>query len=321
VRYTSRTVTVTAHTENLPEGDLEAYVYASATDEPFPGGSTTYDAAFVQVTGGVVSAREWHQTAGHFEATPTDRVTYTRTGPNLTIVADAAFLSFTGPGYFSVEIVSGTSNLRAPDGAGRVGYGPVSPAAIATSTALSLSSGTQKAGRAGVTATATVSPASAGVVTFLLDGVSPIAILPVVGGVATATVSPISKPGDHTVTAVFTPTDAVDAAASSSAPVAFAVVPQNTTNTSAKLSKRSQKLGGPASRLTIRVSKKAPGKVIVYDGKKKLRTITLKKGKASYTLSKKLKKGTHRLRVEFRPSNPGKYGPSRSKTVKLTVTR
>jgi hypothetical protein len=41
------------------------------------------------------------------------------------------------------------------------------------------------------------------------------------------------------------------------------------------------------------------GKATVYDGKKKIGTFTVKQGKGSYTLPKRLKKGTHKIKVKF----------------------
>jgi hypothetical protein len=57
-------------------------------------------------------------------------------------------------------------------------------------------------------------------------------------------------------------------------------------------------------------SKKATGKVTFLAGKKKLKTVKLKKGEASYTLPKTLKKGTQKITVKY-------GGASKTTTVKV----
>ena len=74
-------------------------------------------------------------------------------------------------------------------------------------------------------------------------------------------------------------------------------------------------------KVTLKVAgvSKPTGKVVVYEGKKKLRTVTLKskhKGKITVTLPR-LKKGTHKLKVTYRGSSS--IAKKTSKTVTLRV--
>lgn len=58
------------------------------------------------------------------------------------------------------------------------------------------------------------------------------------------------------------------------------------------------------------------GKVAIYDGKKKLKTLTLKKGKASYKLSPRLKVGKHKITARYYPSQ-GFSSSQASKTIRV----
>ncbi|MDR1293391.1 MAG: Ig-like domain repeat protein, partial [Bifidobacteriaceae bacterium] len=63
-------------------------------------------------------------------------------------------------------------------------------------------------------------------------------------------------------------------------------------------------LKGGKYKVTISVKpKKCNGKVVIKDGKKKLKTVTLKKGKVTYTFPKSLKAGTHTITYSY--SRPG----------------
>ncbi|MDR1294968.1 MAG: Ig-like domain repeat protein [Bifidobacteriaceae bacterium] len=63
--------------------------------------------------------------------------------------------------------------------------------------------------------------------------------------------------------------------------------------------------------------KNAKGKVAFYDGKKKLKTITLKGGKASYTLPAKLTVGSHKVKATFQPKSANVKAVSKTKSVQV----
>ncbi len=114
-----------------------------------------------------------------------------------------------------------------------------------------------------------------------------------------------------------------------SAPVAASVttkvVTAKTQVTKSKVkvgaNKTSYVQGKKGAKLKIRVSvagKKASGKVKIYDGKKLLRTVKAKKGRASYTLPKKLSAKKHTITVRFFPSHGAKKHIKSSK-AKLRI--
>ena len=128
--------------------------------------------------------------------------------------------------------------------------------------------------------------------------------------------------GSHTVTVAF----AGDASTSpATASRTFTVVKASST-ASLKLSKSKVKRTKKAT-ITVRVAvagaEVAPtGTVKIYDGKKKLRTVTLKAGHAGVlkvTLPKIKKKGTHKLKVVY-SGNANVTGKT-SKTVKLKIVK
>ncbi|MDR1775367.1 MAG: hypothetical protein LBS17_02755 [Actinomycetes bacterium] len=69
-----------------------------------------------------------------------------------------------------------------------------------------------------------------------------------------------------------------------------------------KYSKSSQKYKKTQVKMTIKLGKATKGKLTIYDGKKVLKNITVKTGgQATYYLPKKLKKGTHKIKVKLTP--------------------
>ncbi|MDR1833903.1 MAG: Ig-like domain-containing protein [Propionibacteriaceae bacterium] len=82
-----------------------------------------------------------------------------------------------------------------------------------------------------------------------------------------------------------------------------------------------QKYKKTAVQLSISTKIANTGKATVYDGKKKLGSVTLTGGSATYTLSKKLKKGTHKITVKFTPTSNYavfyKAQTSKAKTIKV----
>jgi hypothetical protein len=90
------------------------------------------------------------------------------------------------------------------------------------------------------------------------------------------------------------------------------------TRVSLKASRSSIKVGQKLT-LTINESPAAAGKVAIFDGSKKIGTVKVKSGKATFA-TKKLKAGTHGLKATFTPSNPHNDKASTSKVVKVKVT-
>ncbi|WP_435298756.1 C40 family peptidase [Timonella sp. A28] len=92
---------------------------------------------------------------------------------------------------------------------------------------------------------------------------------------------------------------------------------------SIKASKKSWTKGSKAAKVSVKVKAKgktAKGKVRIYDGTKRLRTIKLKNGKASYRLPKKLSAKKHTIKVIYTPSgSSAKVVKPTSKSIKVRV--
>jgi hypothetical protein len=82
----------------------------------------------------------------------------------------------------------------------------------------------------------------------------------------------------------------------------------------------SQQYGKTPVTLNI-TAKAATGTATVYDGDKKLKDVKVKSGKATYKLSKKLAKGTHNIKVVFKPTGKAAntYKSETSKVKKIKV--
>lgn len=140
--------------------------------------------------------------------------------------AEAAWITFTtqadpavGDASHSGVATSGGYDFR-PAGAGAGGSGAATTGGSATTTAVAVNPGTGAA-YADVLLSATVSPVIAGTVQFL-DGATGIGDPAAVdgSGVATLTTRALG-PGDHTITAVFTPADSTTYAGSSATSPSF----------------------------------------------------------------------------------------------------
>lgn len=92
-----------------------------------------------------------------------------------------------------------------------------------------------------------------------------------------------------------------------------------------KFTKKSWTKGKKPGKLTVTVKAKgkaATGKVKIYDGSKRIKTLTLKKGKASYTFSKKLSSKKHTITVKYIPSGASKkVAKTTSKKTKVNVKK
>ena len=88
-----------------------------------------------------------------------------------------------------------------------------------------------------------------------------------------------------------------------------------------KRSSSRQVRGETRVKLTVRAKhkgKKVAGKVEFRVGKKVLKTKKLKKGKVSYKLPKKLKKGTNKIRVIYRPTRKAASPTANRKALSTT---
>jgi hypothetical protein len=87
-------------------------------------------------------------------------------------------------------------------------------------------------------------------------------------------------------------------------------------------SKSSQRYKKSSVTVTVKMAQAYAGKATIYDGKKKLKTLTIKNGKTvTYKLSKNLKRGNHKITVKFVPGE--EFAPfyktvtSKAKTIKV----
>ncbi|WP_019143868.1 Ig-like domain-containing protein [Aeromicrobium massiliense] len=199
-------------------------------------------------------------------------------------------------------------------------FGPITTAADPTSTTLGLSASRQVYGQTRPTVlTAKVPAGVTGSVTFR-DGARTLGVVKQAGGTARLTLPRTLLAGTHTLTATFVPTDRTRHSTSTAA--TWLTVSPHATTTAVRLSKAKQRLrGSKPARATITVSGRAPGTVTVYDGRRKLRTVRLSAGRATYTLPRTLKVGRHSIKAVYRPATTGTYAASTSSTVRLTVTR
>jgi hypothetical protein len=125
-----------------------------------------------------------------------------------------------------------------------------------------------------------------------------------------------------TVPAVAAPPAAAPptAAPISSVTVVKAVKPK----VSAKLSSHSQSFKSKKRvKVTFSIAgvSKASGRVKVYDGKRKIGTVTVRKGKAVFSLPSKLKPGTHKIKAIYVPNDRNAYKLADSKVYKVKVKR
>lgn len=103
-------------------------------------------------------------------------------------------------------------------------------------------------------------------------------------------------------------------------PQAPVLVPRKT-RVMARLTKKTQKIGRAPASLRIKISGSATGRVDIADGRKFLKRLSVKAGKAvTFKLPRRLKVGAHRIKVSFVPADKSKFTAS-SRTVRLRVRR
>jgi len=169
---------------------------------------------------------------------------------------------------------------------------------------------------ASVTLTASVSPAAAaGTVTFKNNGVAMGSAVTVSSGIATLVTSALTTPGATPLTAVFTPTTALDDTASTSGTVSFTVTKPATTTALAVSA-------GPyyydaSLTLTATVSASAAtGTVTFYDNGVSVGTGSLSSGTATLSLSS-FAVGTHPITVTYAGNTS--YAGSTSSATSVAV--
>lgn len=231
----------------------------------------------------------------------------------------------------SGEVSGGTATRLTPALAGVHGYRavftPTDPTAYsastsavasytvapsATSTTLTAAPAAPKAGGA-LALKATVTPGVAGSVQFR-DGSAALGAPVTVASGAASLATKVTKAGAHTYSAVFTPGDpTINAPSTGSRAVTAAKAASALKLTVAKKVKKTARAA-----LTIVVT--APGLVAtgtatIFDGAKKLGTVAIKAGKATYKLPK-LKKGKHTIKVTY--AGTADIAAAKAATAKVT---
>ncbi|MFC8451527.1 Ig-like domain repeat protein [Kitasatospora sp. NPDC057223] len=196
---------------------------------------------------------------------------------------------------------------------------PNTPVAVATSTALSVTpSGSATVG-GDVTLTANVTPAASGTVQFL-DGATPIgAPVAVTAGLATATTSGLAE-GAHSLSAVFTSTNAGFLGSTSSA-VAYTVSPRGAaaTTTALAVTPAGSAVKGSPVQLSATVTAGAAGTVEFKDNGAGIGSKAVAAGAAQLTIAD-LPEGDHSFTAAFTPADPAAFAASASAAVAFTVT-
>lgn len=321
------TLTIRFGSQNLGD-DFNAVAYVTEQKKGSSGKLLIVDAVvsdgdLLRLTAGTVA-----DAGGEFDPVdlPDGSAQFVRRGNELVFTVKASAIPWSGPVHVG-------GRLDSPDGSRFVAesfdfttgtaptfFGPITTAADPTTTTLGLSSSRQVYGQTRPTVlTAKVPAGVAGSVTFR-DGARTLGVVKQAGGTARLTLPRTLLAGAHTLTATFVPTDRTHYSTSTAA-TWLTVAPQATT-TAVRLSKTKQRLrGSKPARATITVSGRAAGTVTVYDGRRKLRTIRLSAGRATYTLPRTLTAGRHSIKAVYRPATAGTYAASTSRTVRLTVTR
>lgn len=169
-----------------------------------------------------------------------------------------------------------------------------------------------------LTATVTSQGTPAGTVAFR-DGSKRLAVVKVLRGKAVYTLPRTLAVGKHNVTAQFLPSGSTIAGSTSK--VVTIVVSKATSTTTLKIADKS--LHGsqkPKATVTVKAAgtSAVAGTVRIYDGKKLVKAVTLKKGQATVTLPK-LARGTHHLHAVYVTN--ATVSASTSLAVKVTSAR
>ena len=214
-----------------------------------------------------------------------------------------------------------------------VGYQITAKQPTATTTTLVVTpAGTAVAGTS-VQLSASVTPAAAaGSVQFVdLASGSPVSVgspVTVSGGTATTSTTSLAQ-GNHSIEAVFTPTEATVYTTSTSAAVDYVITatqqPPTTTATAISASPASTAVAGDPVTLTATVSPAAAaGSVQFVDVASGSpanvgNAVAVANGKATVTVTS-LAQGDHSLRADFTPTDAAAYSAASSSTLAYTIT-
>lgn len=165
-----------------------------------------------------------------------------------------------------------------------------------------------KGGKATLKATVTASTTPSGTVDFMEGDTTVASDVPLVGGVASTTISAV--PGQHTYTAVFTPEEGSQVDPSQDDADVFVLFPSSVTESFPATVAHGAKAKGT---VTVSAEGGATGKVMIKEGAKTLKTATLSGGKAKFAL--KLAPGKHKLKAVYTGSDTV-AGSSKSFTIK-----
>lgn len=255
---------------------------------------------------------------------PTTAVGFTRRDAELELSVDTSALPWSGLFHVGAwlqdeefSVIAAERFDRGQDFAPTF-FGPVSTAPDATRTTVRLSSPGQTFGRTPARVVAAAAPAVPGTMTFY-DGRTRLASVAAPRGTASLALPATLRAGAHALRVVFSPTDTARRAASAGGGTLR--VSAQATTTTVRLSKVKQRYRGTPARVAVTVSGRASGTVTVHDGRRRLATLRLKAGRATYALPRTLKPGRHSLKAVYRPAVAGTYAGSTSRTVRLTVTR
>lgn len=186
-----------------------------------------------------------------------------------------------------------------------------------TTTALSVSPTSAAYHGATVKLVANVTPSSAAGSVQFRDGSKVLKTASVTVGRASYSTDSLAD-GVHELSARFVPADTASYAASTSS-VHEITISARPTTTSLTASKATITEGHKLT-LTAKETPAVAGSMAFYDGKKKLATVKVSKGKASCA-STNLAVGIHSFKAIFSPSDTADYKPSTSKVVAVTVKK
>ncbi len=327
VDYNESTISLTAHTQNIPQSYIFAAYFAQG---PASFSSGQMESAQVSIQGTTETYLSTYQDGDRVSDGDGSLVNWNRDGDAITLTIPSSAIPWGGDVYASAIVLltdqpqldfhyAGTS---VDSNGATAGFGPIQKGQIGTATNIALSVKSQKHGVSGASFVASVSPASAPGAVVFFDGPTPIGTVAQSGGSATLAAPATFSDGSHAIHAVFYPSD-TNYSASLSPTVTFTVVSSGkSTKTKVHASSSTQRYKKSSVRIAVKLSSKhAAGKVVLYAGKKKLSSATLKKGRAHLTVTKKLSRGTHKLTVKYVPKNPDAYSTSRSKVVRIRVVR
>ena len=196
-----------------------------------------------------------------------------------------------------------------------MGLNPLAP----TSTTLAVTPHSPATAGTTETLTATITPVAAGSVVFK-DGTTSLGSPVSVGLDGTASVQVTLVPGGHSLTAVFTPSDATAFVGSTSPVVTYQVYATATTIT--MHASPNPAFQGLPLVLAASVSPfNSAGTVQFKDGTTALGAPVQVLAGQAILITSTLTNGTHALTAVFTPNNPTAFGPSTSTPVTVTVRK